>query len=202
MPELPYKPPKPPTPSPPPEPPKDIPPAAEHAARLVGWGGWLAFWVQFVAAAVTTVLLVLAIISRSVDEGERVIWVGLALLFAIASLITLFVSTFLAFRLTRIARRLALPKLKPTPSPHAVTQGVVTALFVSTIGLAIGLLGTELSAVSLLAKTLAHPQGAALYAPESTLRVLDVLVILINGGLAIAHFCGQVANYWLLKHKW
>ena len=38
--------------------------------------------------------------------------------------------------------------------------------------------------------------------PESTLRVLDVLVILINSGLAAAHFIGQVANYWLLRHKW
>jgi len=195
-------PPKPPTPSLPPEPPKDIPPAAEHAARLVGWGGWLAFWVQLIAAAGLGVGVTVAIISRTMDDDERVIWVGLALLFAIAGLTTLLVSIYLAFRQTRVARRLALPQKQPTPSPQAVNQQVTLALLVSTGGLAVGLLGTGVSALSLLAKTLSHPQGAALYAPESTLRVLDVLVILINSGLAAAHFIGQVANYWLLRHKW
>jgi heme/copper-type cytochrome/quinol oxidase subunit 2 len=197
-----HNPPKPPTPSLPPEPPKDIPPAAEHAAKLVGWGGWLAFWVQLIAGAVLGVGVIVAIISRTLEEDKRVIWVGLALLFAIASLITLLVSTYLAFGLTRVARRLALPQKKPTPSPQVVSQRVTLALFVSTGGLAVGLLGTGVSALSLLAKALTHPQGAALYSPESTLRVLDVLVILINSGLAAAHFTGQVANYWLLRHKW
>lgn len=196
-----HNPPKPPTPSLPPEPPNDIPPAAEHAAKMVGWGGWLVFWIQLLAGAVGGVTVIAAVVSRSMDD-ERTAWVGLAILFAIAGLITLFVSTYLAFRLTRTARRLALPQLKPTPSPQTVSQAVVVALYVSTAGLAIGLLGTEISALSLMAKTLAHPQGAALYAPESTLRVLDVLVILLNSGLAIAHFCGQVINYWLLRHKW
>ena len=197
-----HTPPKPPTPSLPPEPPNDIPPAAEHAAKLVGWGGWLAFWVQLIAAAVLGVGVVIAIISRTMDQDEQVIWVGLSLLFAIASLITLLVSIYFDFRLTRIARRLALPQKKPTPSPQRVSQQVTLALFVSTGGLAVGLLGTEISALSLLAKTLSHPQGAALYSPESTLRVLDVMVILINSGLAVAHFIGQIANYWLLRHKW
>lgn len=195
-------PPKPPTPSPPPEPPRDIPPTAEHAAKLVGWGGWLAFWIQLLAAAVLGVGVVVAVISRTLDQDERVIWVGLSLLFAIASLITLLVSVYLGFRLTRLARRLALPQKKPTPSPQTVIQQVTLALFVSTAGLAIGLLGTEISALSLLAKTLSHPQGAALYSPESTLRVLDVLVILVNSGLAVAHFIGQILNYWLLRYKW
>jgi hypothetical protein len=194
-------PPKPPTPSPPPQPPQDIPPAAEQAANLVGWGGWLAFWIQLVAAAVAGVMIVVAVVSRTMDD-ERVIWVGLSILFAIISLVTLCVSTYLAFRLTRMARRLALPQLTPTPSPQAVTQRITLTLYVSTAGLAVGLLGTEISALSLLAKTLAHPQGAALYAPQSTLRVLDVLVILINSGLALAHFCGQATSYWLLRHKW
>jgi hypothetical protein len=162
----------------------------------------LAFWVQLIAGAILGVGVVVAVISRTMDQDRRVIWVGLSILFAIASLITLFVSTYLAFRLTRIARRLALPQKKPTPSPQIVSQQVAVALYVSTSGLAVGLLGTEVSALSLLAKTLAHPQGAALYSPESTLRVLDVLVILINSGLAVAHFLGQVANYWLLRHKW
>jgi len=195
-------PPKPPTPSLPPEPPNDIPPAAEHAARLVGWGGWLAFWIQLIAAAVLGVGVVVAIISRTMDEDESVIWVGLSLLFAIASLITLLVSVYLAFRLTRIARRLALPQKKPTPSPKGVSKPLSLGLLVSTVGLAVGLLGTEVSALSLLAKTLSHPQGAALYSPESTLRVLDVLVILVNSGLAVAHFIGQILTYWLLKYKW
>jgi hypothetical protein len=168
----------------------------------VGWGGWLAFWIQLLAAAVLGVGVVVAVISRTLDQDERVIWVGLSLLFAIASLITLLVSVYLGFRLTRLARRLALPQKKPTPSPQTVIQQVTLALFVSTAGLAIGLLGTEISALSLLAKTLSHPQGAALYSPESTLRVLDVLVILVNSGLAVAHFIGQILNYWLLRYKW
>lgn len=194
--------PKPPIPSPPPEPPQAIPAAAEQAAKQVGWGGWLTFWVQLIAGAVSAVLLGLAVISRGLDNGsDRTLWVGLAILFAIASVITLFVSVYLAFRLTRLARRLVLPRPTPTPSPQTVNDQLTLALVVSTAGLGIGLVGTEFSALSLLAKVLSHPQGAALYSPESTLRVLDVLIILINSGLALAHFCGQVTNYWLLRHN-
>lgn len=194
--------PKPSIPSLPPDPPQTISPMAEQVAKRVGWGSWLTFWGQLMVGVVSLVLLGLAVISRWIDDGDRTVWVGLSIVLAIASLITLLVSIYLAFRLTRLARHLILPRLTPTPSPHNINNQVTLALFVSTAGLAMGLLGAELSTVSLLAKTFSNPQGAALPTAESTLRVLDVLVILINSGLALVHFCAQMANFWLLRqHK-
>lgn len=183
------------TPSPPPEPSKGTPPAAEHAAKRVGWGGWLVFWVQLITAAVMAVLLALTIMGRSVEEGDRTLWVGLSIVLAIASLLTLLIGTYFAFRLTRTARQVLLPDLAPTPPPNVVQKQVTRALIVSITGLGVGLLGTEVSTLSLLAKVLSNPQGATLAASESILRGLDVLIILVNGGLALAHFCGQMTYY-------
>jgi hypothetical protein len=152
-----------------------------------------------IAGAIAVALLVLAVISRTLDEGDRTFWVGLAIFTAIASFLVLLVGIYFAYRLTRAARRVLLPYMQPTPTPNQVLQQVLLAVIISLVGVGIGLLGTEISAVSLMAKTLTHPQGAALYSPESTLRVLDVMVILINGGLAITHFCGLVIYAWLLQ---
>ncbi|RZM78873.1 DUF3611 family protein [Leptolyngbya iicbica] len=175
----------------------DLPPAAERVAKAISRVGRASFWGHLVAAAVMVALLGLAIISRSIDDGDRTLWVGLSLVTAIASFITVLLAIWLAFQLIRSAKRLALPYMEPTPRPDDISQRVALTFQVSFIGLGIGLFGTELSAVSLLAKTLTHPQGAALYSPDSTLRVLDVMVILINGGLALTHFCGLAAYGWL-----
>ncbi|GEM_PF-1452578 len=185
----------------PPESPQGIPIAAERAAKRVGWGSWLTFWGQLLVGAVTLVLLGLAVISRWIDDGDRTIWVGLSIVLAIASLVTLLISVYLAFRLTRLARYLMVPQLTPTPSPSNINNQATLALLVSTVGLALGLLGAELSTVSLLAKTFSNPQGAALPTAESTLRVLDVLVILVNSGLALVHFGAQVVNFWILRQE-
>lgn len=180
----------------------DIPPAAERVARFIGRIGKVSFWGHLIAAAVMVAMLVIAIISRTLDDGDRTFWVGLSIFLAIASFLTLVLAIWLAFRLVRCANRLVLPYMQPTPSPEDVQKRVFTALFVSLIGLGIGIFGTEISAVSLLAKTLTHPQGAALYSPESTLRVLDVMVILINGSLAVTHFCGLTVYGWLNQRFW
>lgn len=188
-----------PGPSLPPTAPHDIPAAARRTAKLVGRVGWLGFWLQLVAGTVIVALLVIAVISRTFDDGERSFWVGLSIFLAIASFVVLLLGIWLAFRLTRCAKRLILPYMSPTPDPDSVYKRVVLTLTISMVGLGIGLFGTEISTLSLLAKTFAHPQGAALYAPESTLRVLDVIVILIDSGLAITHFCGLAIYAWLLQ---
>lgn len=192
-------PPRSPGPSLPPKATHDIPAAARRTATLVGRAGWLGFWLQLIAGAVIVVLLVIAIISRTFDDAERSFWVGFSIFLAIASFVVVLLGILLAFRLTRCAKRLILPYMEPTPDPQSVYQRVVFTLAVSMMGLGIGLLGTEVSTLSLLAKTFAHPQGAALYAPESTLRVLDVIVILISGSLATIHFCGLAIYAWLLE---
>jgi len=180
----------------------DIPPAAARVASFIGRIGKFSFWGHLVAAAVLVTMLVIAIISRTLDDGDRTFWVGLSIFLAIASFLTLLLAIWIAFRLVRCANRLVLPYMQPTPRPDDVRKRVFTALFVSLIGVGIGILGTEVSAVSLLAKTLTHPQGAALYSPESTLRVLDVMVILINGSLAVTHFCGLTVYGWLNQRFW
>lgn len=190
-------PPSTPGPSLPPTNAHDVPPAAERVAQFIGRIGKVSFWGHLIAAAVMVALLVIAIISRSLEDSDRTLWVGLSIFMAIASFLTLVLAIWLAYRLIRSARRLILPYVEPTPQPKDIRKQVFTTLFVSLIGSGIGLLGTELSAVSLLAKTLTHPQGAALYSPESTLRVLDVMVILINGSLALTHFCGLTIYGWL-----
>jgi hypothetical protein len=159
----------------------------------------MGFWLQLIAGAVMVVLLVIAVISRTFDDAERSFWVGFSIFLAISSFVVVLLGILLAFRLTRCAKRLILPYMEPTPDPDSVYQRVIFTLLVSMVGLAIGLLGTEVSTLSLLAKTFAHPQGAALYAPESTLRVLDVIVILITGSLAAIHFCGLAIYAWLLQ---
>jgi len=95
-----------PGPSLPPTVPHDIPAVARRTAKLVGRVGWLGFWLQLIAGAVIVALLVIAVISRTFDDGEHSFWVGLSIFLAIASFVVLLLGIWLAFRLTRCAKRL------------------------------------------------------------------------------------------------
>jgi hypothetical protein len=102
----------------------DLPPAAERVAKAISRVGRASFWGHLIAAAVMVALLGLAIISRSIDDGDRTLWVGLSLVTAIASFVTVLLAIWLAFRLIRCAKRLVLPYMEPTPRPDDVNQRV------------------------------------------------------------------------------
>lgn len=60
-------------------------------------------------------------------------------------------------------------------------------------------IASEVSAIALLSKALAEPQGIAVYQRENVIRSLDILVVLANVNLIGTHLVGSLTSLGLLE---
>jgi Protein of unknown function (DUF3611) len=58
---------------------------------------------------------------------------------------------------------------------------------------------SEVTVIAVLAKSLALPQGVAVYRPENVIRSLDLFVVLANVNLIGAHLVGSLTSLGLLN---
>ncbi len=184
-----------------PSPPTSPPSAVVDAAKILHWTGWVGVWVQLGFAVVAGSFLTLAALSRDISENNaNQSMTGLGIFLAGVGIVVLATCAFLSFRYTRFSRHLLNPRLAPPPRKEEAVKVFEIALIVSLAGVLIGLLGSEASVVVLLAKLMSQPQGAAVYEPTKIIRVLDVVIVLVNVSIAIAHFLGIGSSLWLLKY--
>lgn len=174
-------------------------PAADKAGGLLRWGGRVSFWGQLLAIAAASSLLLLAMLSRRLDDSPNSASTGLTIFLAVCGIVVLGVNTFFAYRYSRLARQMQAPQTGSLPPKPEVLRLLDVGLLVALGGVLVTLVGTEIGAISLLARAMTQPQGAAVYEPTKTIRVLDVVVIVTSGGLAIAHLFNGGLTLWLLK---
>jgi len=91
------------------------------------------------------------------------------------------------------------PNRELHPRKEDVIQVLQIGLIVSLIGLSLAFLGSEVTVIAVLSKSLALPQGVAVYRPENVIRSLDLFVILANVNLIGAHFVGGATPLGLLN---
>lgn len=189
----------------------------ERVAKVLQIAGWVGFWLQLLLAAASGLVLVLAISGRNFNQtitgparvapGVGVGYatqttspgIGIGIFWAVCGIIVLLFNVYLAFRQTRFARRLRNPNPSLHPKKSEVLRVLRLGVIVGLVGMFLTILGGGASLGVLVAKSIAQPQGVAIYDPNRIIRSLDVLVAMANMNGITAHFLGMVASLGLFN---
>lgn len=174
-------------------------PSKQKFANVLYILGRIGFWVQLLLGFASTITLFLVIFSRNFSTQDNSNFIGLGIFLAIAALVALGFRVYWAWRYTRLAKLLQKPDKRLHPKRQEVIEVLRVGLIVSATGLLLAFLATEITAVSVLAKSLSQPQGVAVYSPEKIVRSLDIFLILANVNLIGAHFLGSLNSLGLIN---
>jgi hypothetical protein len=92
--------------------------------------------------------------------------IGIGLFWAICGIIVLLFNVYLAFRQSRFAKRLRNPNISLHPKKAEVMQVLRLGIILGFIGMFLNILGGGASIGVLLSKSIAQPQGVAIYDPN------------------------------------
>ena len=160
----------------------------------------ISFWVQLALGAVSSLALFLAIFSRnSTVQTTTNSVMGLGVFFGIIGILVLCFRLYWVNRYRRLDKVLQSPNRELHPSKDDVIKVLQTGLLVSLIGLFLAFLASEVTIIAVVSKSLALPQGVAVYRPENVIRSLDLFVVLANVNLIGAHFFGSVTSLGLVN---
>lgn len=176
----------------PPTPPKAILKLRRNLRLL----GWVAFWVQLVLGIISVLLFLVVSSGQTISvnvEGPT----GGSLL-AKYSFALLCLTIIFFFYCTRFARKIALnPDYYINPKKQSPPWFLKLNYKISLVGTLISFIGVGASVALLMAKTVSQPPGIAITDPSKIVRALDVLILLINFELLIAHFVGGSISIWI-----
>ena len=189
----------------------------DRIANILRLVGWVSLWLQLGLGAACSLMLLFAISGRnfsqtatptpSVPGVSGVVnstqgttsGTGVGIFWAVCGVLALLFSVYLTFRLTRFARRLRNPNLEIQPKKAEVTQLLRIAAIAGLVGMLLTILGGGSSVGVLLDKSIAQPQGVALYDPNRIIRSLDIFVVMANMTGIAAHFIGTVTALGLIN---
>lgn len=175
------------------------PPIKQEFAATFRIAGGVGFWVQLVLGGISAIALLFASFSRSLTAQMKNPGIGFGIFLATVAILLLCFRVYWAYRYRRLARRLQAPNSENQPRKEEVIRVLQIGLIVSLVGLLISFVGSETTVAVVLAKSLAQPQGVAVYNPENIIRSLDIVVILANVNMIGAHFFGGVTSLGLLE---
>lgn len=159
----------------------------------------VSFWIQLALASISGIALIFATFSRSLSVTADNPAIGTSIFLAIVGILLASFRIFWAFRNRRLARRLQLSDRQLHPRKEEVIQALKIGLIVSFVGMLLAFVASEVSAIALLSKALALPQGVAVYQRENAIRSLDIFVILANINLIGTHLVGSLTSLGLLE---
>jgi hypothetical protein len=158
--------------------------------------GWAGFWIQFIFAFLSALLLQFATAGRMLSA----VTAGLAdgIYWSACALGLLILTCALCFYYTRRAKRIALaPEAFLTRSDGDGLWYLGAGMTFGFIGVLASFGGVALSITLLIAKTVSQPPGIAITDPSKIIRALDVFVLLMSFLLLMAHFLGGGISLWL-----
>lgn len=180
-----------------------INPDLERIANILRFAGWVSLWVQIGFGAASALMLLFAITGRNFSQAVAPVpgypvnlnrggtpGTGVSIFWAVCGILALLFSIYLAFRLTRYARLLRNPNPELHPKKAQVMQLLRIAVIAGFVGMLLTIIGTSVGLGVLLAKSIAQPQGVAIYDPNRIIRSLDIFVAMANMNGVIAHFIG------------
>lgn len=165
----------------------------------VKWLGRVSLWIQVIVAIASITLLLFAFFSRRLGEGPNSPVTGIALVFALLSVLTLVIGAGVVFRYTRLAKRLEKSNKFDRHAVHSVSKMLSAGIYISLVGILLSFIGGEIGSGVLLVKTLSIPQGTDIYDPQIVIRVLDILIVVSSITTLGAHIVGHLASFWLKK---
>lgn len=178
-----------------------VPPAPPKAilklVRNLRFLGWFAFWVQLALGIISVLLFFVVSSGQTISVNVEGPTSGS--LWAKYGFVILCLTTILFFYCTRLARKIALkPDFYINQKKQSPPWLLRLSYKLSLIGTLIGFIGIGASVALLMAKTVSQPPGIAITDPSKIVRALDVLILLINFELLIAHFMGASISIWII----
>lgn len=187
----------------------------KRVANVLRWTGWASFWIQLILLAAAGIMLMLAISGRSfnravtpeVGVGVAAVnyseattpGIGIGIFWAGCGILALLCGLFIAFRQTRLAKRLFKTNVLIHPQKSDVLQVLRWGVIAGLVGMFLSILGGGTTLGVLLAKSIAQPQGVAIYDPTRIIRSLDIFVATANMNEITAHFVGTVTSLGLIN---
>jgi cytochrome b561 len=151
--------------------------------------GWIGFWSQAMLALISALLLAFATTGRAFNPGTA--WFGDALYLASFGFLLSCFAVMLAFCYTRAARKVALrPDSYFNQEKRASFWLLGTGMLTGIFGVLISLTGLVVSISLLIAKTISLPPGTMIMDPTLIVRAIDVIALVVNFTLLIAHLIG------------
>lgn len=181
-----------------------IPPTLKQISANIRLTGWISFWLQLVLGVIASLIFLFALLlgqNASSATANNSGTLGAAF-FAVLGLFVLYFSVYQAFSYTRIANKLQDPNANFRPKKADTIKNLRLGLKVSLAGMLLSVLGAEAITGTLLGKSLAVGQGAAVFNPETInklIQPLDIFVVLANTHTIAAHFAGILTSLWLLN---
>jgi hypothetical protein len=183
----------------------------EKVGNILRLTGWIGFCVQIGFGAISLLMVVFAIagqnfsqataLTRGVTPGVAVSvnqgvtpGLGVGIFWAVCGLLALLAGIYLAFRQTRLAGRLRHADTMKHPNKAQVMTVLRLGVIVGLVGMLLTILGGGASLAVLFSKSIAQPQGVAIYDPTRMIRSIDIMVVMANMGGIAAHFVGTVAS--------
>jgi Protein of unknown function (DUF3611) len=168
----------------------------QRLAKNLRLFGWIGFWLQFVLAFVSALLLAFATTGRAFSPGS--VWFGDSTYWSGYGCLLLCFAVLLAFYYTRAARKVvSRPDSYFNKKNRAAFWFLGTGMLTGILGVIISFTGAALSISLLLAKTESVPPGTMIMDPTQIIRAIDIFVLLMNFILLMAHFIGTGITLWL-----
>ncbi len=184
-----------------------------NVLRLTGWIGMVA---QIGFGAIALLLVIFAIAGRSFSQATALPLgavpgvvtnvnrgttpgIEIGIFWAVCGILALLVGIYFAFRQTRLAKRLRHADTMKHPTKSEVMNVLRLGAIVGLVGMLLTVLGGGATLGVLLSKSIAQPQGVAIYDPTRMIRSIDIMVAMANMSGIAAHFVGAVASLSLFE---
>ena len=158
----------------------------------------ISYWIHIILGAISGLTLLLIILSRSTTSSSS-IGGGIGVFFAMFSLIALAFRVYWDWRYRALAKKLQRVDPNEQPSRTEIIKVLRIGLLVSSIGLLLAFIASEVSLISLVAGAIARPQGVAVYEREQVIKIADLLLVLAQFSILGAHFFGSANSLGLLS---
>lgn len=183
----------------------------EKVGNVLRLTGWIGLSVQIGFGAISLLMVVFAIAGRNFSQATALPsaiipgvavpvnqgvtpGIGIGIFWAVCGILALLAGIYLAFRQTRLARRLRHADTLKHPTKAEVMTVLRLGAIVGLVGMLLTILGGGATLGVLLSKAIAQPQGMAIYNPTRVIRSIDIMVAMANMSGITAHFVGTVAS--------
>jgi len=183
----------------------------EKVGNVLRLTGWIGLSAQIVFGAISLLLVVFAIAGRNFSQATALPsginpgvavpvnqgvtpGIGIGIFWAVGGILALLAGIYFAFRQTRLARRLRHADTLKHPTKAEVMTVLRLGAIAGLVGMLLTILGGGATLGVLFSKSIAQPQGMAIYDPTRMIRSIDIMVAMANMSGIAAHFVGTVAS--------
>jgi uncharacterized membrane protein YidH (DUF202 family) len=160
----------------------------------------ISYWIHLILGTISGVTLLLVIFSRDTGGTDNAgSSSGIGLFIAIFSLIALAFRVYWAWRYRQIAKKLQQVNSNVQPSRKEIIKILRIGLLISSIGLFLAFIASEISLVAVVVGAISRPQGVAVYEREQVVKIADLFLILAQLNILGAHFFGSINSLGLLN---